>query len=77
VIASHYVGLTLPGIIEEPGSFSGRISSPNPDLGPEPRNLISFAILKIAPAVVLRDPENSTIASFPYKASNLFGEVTN
>ena len=24
VTASHWVGLTLPGMIEEPGSFSGR-----------------------------------------------------
>jgi hypothetical protein len=31
VIASHCVGLTLPGMIEEPGSFSGRISSPRPE----------------------------------------------
>ena len=28
VMASHCVGLTLPGMIEEPGSFSGMISSP-------------------------------------------------
>lgn len=44
VIASHCVGFTFPGIIDEPGSFSGRESSPNPHLGPEPKNLISFAI---------------------------------
>ncbi len=34
VSASHWVGLTLPGMIEEPGSFSGRISSPRPERGP-------------------------------------------
>lgn len=45
VNASHYVGFTFPGIIEDPGSFSGNNNSPNPDLGPEPKNLISFAIL--------------------------------
>ena len=45
VIASHYVGVTVPGIIEDPGSFSGNNNSPKPDLGPEPRNLISLAIL--------------------------------
>jgi len=43
VIASHCVGFTLPGMIEEPGSFSGKLNSPKPDLGPEPKNLISFA----------------------------------
>ena len=28
--------LTFPGMIEEPGSFSGKISSPMPHLGPDP-----------------------------------------
>lgn len=45
VIASHYVGLTLPGIIDEPGSFSGNNNSPKPLRGPLPKNLISFDIL--------------------------------
>ena len=44
-MASHCVGLTLPGIIEEPGSFDGKINSPMPHLGPEASILISFAIL--------------------------------
>lgn len=44
VKASHYVGFTFPGMIEDPGSFSGNNSSPNPDLGPEPKNLMSFPI---------------------------------
>jgi hypothetical protein len=35
VIASHCVGFTLPGMIEEPGSFSGRTISPRPERGPE------------------------------------------
>ena len=34
VTASHWVGLTLPGMIEEPGSFSGRLISPKPERGP-------------------------------------------
>ena len=38
------IKLTFPGIIEEPGSFSGNDNSPSPLLGPEPRNLISLAI---------------------------------
>ena len=33
VSASHWVGLTLPGMIEEPGSFSGSDSSPRPERG--------------------------------------------
>lgn len=32
VIASDCVGFTLPGMIEEPGSFSGSESSPRPHL---------------------------------------------
>ena len=28
VTASDWVGFTLPGIIDEPGSFAGKISSP-------------------------------------------------
>ena len=34
VKASHWVGLILPGMIEEPGSFSGIFSSPMPARGP-------------------------------------------
>src|SRR5271156_6258728 len=44
VMASHWVGLTLPGMIEEPGSFSGNISSPRPERGPDPNSRISLAI---------------------------------
>ena len=34
VIASHWVGLTLPGIIELPGSLAGKTISPMPVRGP-------------------------------------------
>ena len=30
VIASDWVGFTFPGMIEDPGSFDGRTSSPRP-----------------------------------------------
>ena len=36
VMASHWVGFTLPGMIEEPGSFSGMLISPRPPRGPGP-----------------------------------------
>ena len=36
VIASTWVGLTLPGMMLLPGSFSGSSSSPNPQRGPLP-----------------------------------------
>ena len=44
VRASHCVGFTFPGIIEEPGSFDGIIISDNPHLGPLDNHLTSFAI---------------------------------
>ena len=36
VIASHCVGFILPGMIDEPGSFSGNSNSKRPQRGPEP-----------------------------------------
>lgn len=63
--------------MELPGSFSGNKSSPSPLLGPEPKNLISLAILKREHAIVFKVPENSTKASLHYKASNLLGAVVN
>ena len=64
--------LTLPGIIDDPGSFEGRISSPYPALGPEPKNLMSFAIFIKHTAVVFKVPEKFTISSCAAKAANLF-----
>ena len=58
--------------MEDPGSFSGKINSPYPALGPEPRNLISFAIFIRQTAVVFIVPEKFTIASCAAKAANLF-----
>lgn len=69
--------MTFPGIIDEPGSFSGKFNSPNPDLGPLPKNLISFAIFINEQAKVFKDPWNSTNASLHANDSNLFGAVTN
>ena len=46
--ASICVGFIFPGIIDDPGSFSGRINSPKPDLGPDPKKRISFEILNKA-----------------------------
>jgi len=42
--ASIWVGFTFPGIIDDPGSLAGKISSPKPDLGPDAKNRISFII---------------------------------
>ena len=75
VSASHCVGLTLPGMIDEPGSFSGKASSPRPARGPEPRKRMSLAILNRLAATVLMAPWLKTIASCAARASNLFGAV--
>ena len=56
VSASHWVGLTLPGMIDEPGSFSGRISSPMPARGPLAYQRMSLAIFISAPASVRSAP---------------------
>ena len=60
-----------------PGSFAGKISSPSPHLGPEPRNLKSLAILIRLHAMTLRSPDISAIVSWAANASNLLGCVTN
>ena len=59
-------------MIEEPGSFEGKINSPYPALGPEPKNLISLAIFIKQTAVVFNVPEKLTISSWAASAANLF-----
>ena len=76
VMASDWVGLTLPGMMEEPGSFSGILSSPIPHLGPEANQRTSLAILLRLAAKVFRAPEAKTSASLAANASNLLGAVT-
>src|SRR5690606_41887590 len=71
VIASDWVGLTLPGMIDEPGSFSGRESSPRPARGPEPRKRMSLAILKSAAAAELIAPCAKTMARSEEHTSEL------
>ena len=60
VMASDCVGLTLPGMIDEPGSFSGRLSSPIPERGPLASQRRSFAIFvrltaRVASAALAQD----------------------
>ena len=43
-MASLWVGFTFPGMIDDPGSFSGRISSPRPARGPDASHRMSLAI---------------------------------
>mmetsp|Transcript_18810 Transcript_18810/g.65281 ORF Transcript_18810/g.65281 Transcript_18810/m.65281 type:complete len:213 (+) Transcript_18810:174-812(+) len=75
--ASHCVGFTLPGMIDDPGSFAGSESSPKPQRGPEPRSRRSLAILFREQATVFSEPWASTTASWAASASNLFSAVSN
>ncbi len=75
-MASHWVGLTLPGMIEEPGSLAGRISSPKPQRGPEASQRMSLAIFISATAASRTAPMAATIASSEPWAANLLGAVT-
>jgi hypothetical protein len=50
------VGFIFPGMILDPGSFSGNKSSPIPHLGPHPNSLMSFAIFVKALAKVFKEP---------------------
>ena len=75
-MASAWVGLTLPGMIEEPGSLDGRISSPMPVRGPEPSQRRSLAILNRVTAAALSPPCARTIRSRVPWAVNLLGAVS-
>jgi hypothetical protein len=71
VKASTWVGFTLPGIIDDPGSFEGINTSPIPHLGPEDNMRISLAILFKETAICFKAPCDSTMASLADSASNL------
>ena len=73
VIASDCVGFTLPGMIDEPGSFSGRMSSPMPARGPDASQRTSLAIFISDAASVLSEPDAATTSSCDASAANLFG----
>src|SRR5439155_207925 len=61
--ASGITGLTLPGMIEEPGWTAGRFSSRKPVWGPDPSHRRSYAIFIIEIATVRIAPLASTSAS--------------
>ena len=69
VMASHWVGLTLPGMMELPGSFSGISSSPMPLRGPEAYQRTSLAIFMSASARTRSAPETRTRASWAPRAA--------
>ena len=70
---SHWVGLTFPGMIELPGSFSGILISPMPQRGPLANHRTSLAIFMRATAKVLRPPDVAAKASWPAKLGKFVG----
>ena len=68
VIDSHCVGLTLPGMMEEPGSFSGMKISPSPSRGPEDSQRTSLAIFMRLQASAFKAPCANTRSSFAVSA---------
>ena len=77
VSASDWVGFTLPGMIDEPGSFSGSSSSPRPARGPEPSQRTSFAIFMQLTASVFTAPLAKTMSSCAASAANLLRALVN
>ena len=77
VSASDWVGLTLPGMMEEPGSLAGIRISPMPQRGPLASQRTSLAILLSAPAAVLSAPETATSPSLPAIEAKRFGASVN
>ena len=75
VKASGCVGFTLPGIMDEPGSLSGMMSSPIPERGPELSIRMSLPIFINDTAARFKAPDSSTIASCAASDSNLLGAV--
>jgi len=57
---SAMTGLTLPGMIEEPGCVAGSDSSNMLHLGPDPSKRMSLAILESETAIVFSSPWAST-----------------
>ena len=77
VMASDWVGLTLPGMIDEPGSFSGMNSSPMPQRGPLASQRTSLAIFIRPPESVRSAADVCTRASWAESAKNLFSADRN
>ncbi len=62
-VASGMTGLTLPGMMLDPGCRSGRRISPSPVRGPEPIQRRSLQILLSDTATTLAAADTSTKAS--------------
>ena len=63
VTCSHWVGLTLPGMMDDPGSFAGIVISPRPQRGPEASQRTSLASFIRSAANAFTAPWANTISS--------------
>mmetsp|Transcript_564 Transcript_564/g.1512 ORF Transcript_564/g.1512 Transcript_564/m.1512 type:complete len:273 (-) Transcript_564:293-1111(-) len=77
VRASTWVGFTLPGMMDEPGSLAGSEISPRPLRGPEASIRTSLPTFMRLTASCRSAPDVSTRASWAASASNLFSAVRN
>src|SRR5215831_18827687 len=75
IVASSWVGLTFPGIIEEPGSLDGMFSSCKPARGPHANQRISFANFINATASPRNTALMLTMLSKEAWAANLLGAL--
>ena len=76
-VASGMTGLTLPGMMLDPGWRSGRWISPRPVRGPEDIHRRSLQILVRLTATTLSAPDSSTTASWADCASKWFSASRN
>src|SRR5690606_30827092 len=74
--ASGITGLTLPGMIDDPGCSAGREISARPASGPEFIHRRSLAIFISATAAVLSWPESATAGSWEERLAKKFGAGT-
>src|ERR1700736_6360819 len=72
---SGMTGLTLPGMMLEPGCTAGRLISLNPDRGPEDNSRRSLQILDNLSAVRFSTPDSCTNAPTSWVASTRSGAV--
>jgi len=74
-VASDCVGFTLPGIIDEPGSFSGMTISPRPERGPDASHRTSLAIFISATANCFSAPDDAYASIVTGHYRNSLGAV--
>src|SRR5678816_1501808 len=70
-ITSGTTGLTLPGMMDDPGWIGGRLISARPARGPDARRMRSLAIFEILIATLLSAPEYATKPCWSHVAASM------